>query len=34
MMRTAHLSEGGVHPVVASAARQLLNKCGNERWAS
>ncbi|MFK4534932.1 type IV secretory pathway TraG/TraD family ATPase VirD4 [Bradyrhizobium ottawaense] len=31
MMRTAHLGEGGVHPVVASAARELLNKSDNER---
>jgi type IV secretion system protein VirD4 len=31
MMRTAHLCEAGVHPVVASAARELLNKSGNER---
>jgi type IV secretion system protein VirD4 len=31
MMRTAHLGESGVHPVVASAARELLNKSGNER---
>jgi type IV secretion system protein VirD4 len=31
MMRTAHLGETGVHPVVASAARELLNKSGNER---
>ncbi|MGY3133766.1 type IV secretion system protein VirD4 [Bradyrhizobium sp. USDA 4501] len=31
MMRTAHLGEAGVHPVVASAARELLNKSGNER---
>ena len=31
MMTTAHLGEAGVHPVVASAARELLNKSGNER---
>ena len=31
MMRTAHLGEDGVHPVVASAARELLNKSENER---
>ncbi|HXZ18127.1 MAG TPA: IncP-type conjugal transfer protein TraG, partial [Roseiarcus sp.] len=31
MMKTAHLGEVGVHPVVASAARELLNKSGNER---
>ena len=31
MMLTAHLGEAGVHPVVASAARELLNKSGNER---
>ncbi len=31
MMRTPHLGEGGVHPVVASAARELLNKSENER---
>ncbi|MVT66062.1 IncP-type conjugal transfer protein TraG [Bradyrhizobium pachyrhizi] len=31
MMRTAHLGEAGVHPVVASAGRELLNKSGNER---
>ena len=31
MMKTAHLSEAGVHPVVASAARELLNKSDNER---
>jgi len=31
MMRTAHLGEAGVHPVVASAARELLNKSDNER---
>lgn len=31
MMRTTHLGEAGVHPVVASAARELLNKSGNER---
>ena len=31
MMITAHLGEAGPHPVVASAARELLNKSGNER---
>jgi type IV secretion system protein VirD4 len=31
MMKTAHLGEAGVHPVVASAARELLNKSDNER---
>ncbi|GAJ29600.1 conjugal transfer protein TraG [Acidomonas methanolica] len=31
MMQTAHLGEAGVHPVVASAARELLNKSDNER---
>ena len=31
MMKTAHLGEEGVHPVVASAARELLNKSDNER---
>ncbi|HWL19196.1 MAG TPA: conjugal transfer protein TraG [Bradyrhizobium sp.] len=31
MMKTTHLGEAGVHPVVASAARELLNKSGNER---
>ncbi|MDE2363939.1 MAG: conjugal transfer protein TraG [Hyphomicrobiales bacterium] len=31
MMRTAHLGEAGPHPVVASAARELLNKSDNER---
>src|SRR5205085_7506394 len=31
MMKTRHLGEGGVHPVVASAARELLNKSDNER---
>jgi type IV secretion system protein VirD4 len=31
MMRTAHLGEAGVHPVVASTARELLNKSDNER---
>lgn len=31
MMTTAHLGEGGVHPVVASTARELLNKSDNER---
>ena len=31
MMTTRHLGEAGVHPVVASAARELLNKSENER---
>ena len=31
MMMTAHLGDDGVHPVVASAARELLNKSENER---
>ena len=31
MMTTAHLGEVGVHPVIASAARELLNKSENER---
>ena len=31
MMKTTHLGEAGVHPVIASAARELLNKSGNER---
>jgi len=31
MMTTAHLGAQGVHPVVASAARELLNKSDNER---
>jgi type IV secretion system protein VirD4 len=31
MMSTQHLGEAGVHPVVASAARELLNKSENER---
>ncbi len=31
MMSTAHLGEAGPHPVVASAARELLNKSDNER---
>ena len=31
MMATAHLGEAGPHPVVASAARELLNKSDNER---
>lgn len=31
MMATPHLGEAGVHPVVASAARELLNKSDNER---
>jgi type IV secretion system protein VirD4 len=30
-MTTPHLGEAGVHPVVASAARELLNKSENER---
>ncbi|WP_297972570.1 IncP-type conjugal transfer protein TraG, partial [uncultured Amaricoccus sp.] len=31
MMRTPHLGEAGPHPVIASAARELLNKSDNER---
>lgn len=31
MMTTPHLAEAGVHPVVASSARELLNKSENER---
>ncbi|MCW2387141.1 type IV secretion system protein VirD4 [Sphingobium sp. B11D3B] len=31
MMSTPHLGKAGVHPVVASAARELLNKSENER---
>ena len=31
MMATPHLGERPVHPVVASAARELLNKSENER---
>jgi type IV secretion system protein VirD4 len=31
MMTTPHLKKRGVHPVVASAARELLNKSDNER---
>jgi type IV secretion system protein VirD4 len=31
MMTTPHLGAQGVHPVVASAARELLNKSDNER---
>ena len=31
MMTTPHLGNAGVHPVVASAARELLNKSENER---
>ena len=31
MMTAPHLGEAGVHPVVASAARELLNKSENER---
>jgi type IV secretion system protein VirD4 len=31
MMMTPHLGDAGVHPVVASAARELLNKSENER---
>jgi type IV secretion system protein VirD4 len=31
MMTTAHLREAGPHPVIASAARELLNKSENER---
>ena len=31
MMSTPHLAENGVHPVIASTARELLNKSDNER---
>jgi type IV secretion system protein VirD4 len=31
MMSTPHLGEKGPHPVIASAARELLNKSDNER---
>jgi type IV secretion system protein VirD4 len=31
MMTTPHLAEAGPHPVVASTARELLNKSDNER---
>jgi len=31
MMGTPHLGEAGVHPVIASSARELLNKSENER---
>ncbi|RUV74861.1 MAG: conjugal transfer protein TraG [Mesorhizobium sp.] len=31
MMKTAHLGEAGPNPVIASAARELLNKSDNER---
>ena len=31
MMKTPHLGPRGVHPVVAGAARELLNKSDNER---
>ncbi len=31
MMKTPHLNEAGPHPVIASAARELLNKSDNER---
>lgn len=31
MMTTPHLGDAGPHPVVASAARELLNKADNER---
>jgi type IV secretion system protein VirD4 len=31
MQTTAHLGEAGVHPVVAQAAQDLLNKSANER---
>ncbi|MGY8682556.1 conjugal transfer protein TraG [Bradyrhizobium sp. UFLA05-153] len=31
MMSTTHLGDAGVHPVIASAARELLNKSDNER---
>ena len=30
-MNTPHLGEAGVHPVIASSARELLNKSDNER---
>ena len=31
MMQTPHLGEAGPHPVIASSARELLNKSDNER---
>ena len=31
MMETPHLGDAGVHPVIASSARELLNKSENER---
>ncbi len=31
MMKSAHLGKAGPHPVIASAARELLNKSDNER---
>ena len=31
MMTTSHLGSAGVHPVIASSARELLNKSDNER---
>ena len=31
MMETPHLGSAGVHPVIAGAARELLNKADNER---
>ncbi|WP_434721298.1 conjugal transfer protein TraG [Mesorhizobium sp. RIZ17] len=31
MMKTEHLGSSGPHPVIASAARELLNKSDNER---
>ncbi|MBN8994785.1 MAG: conjugal transfer protein TraG [Rhizobiales bacterium] len=31
MMNTPHLGDAGVHPVIASSARELLNKSDNER---
>lgn len=31
MLATPHLGEGGPHPVIASAARELFNKSENER---
>ena len=31
MMTMPHLGEAGIHPVIASAARELLNKSENER---
>jgi len=31
MITTSHLGEAGTHPVIASAARELLKKSENER---